>query len=257
MILIETLNTQAPKGHGIVYAFSYKGIIIYVGSTRYTIGHRAGTFGKKYVQKQSSSKFGEFILEHGWENLEVQILEMPKLEDLTKVENSYIEKYDLINNGCNLYHACCDDEDTDEYTMKVDGYKVNVYHADPLRGDVRVGLIHDKTMKLNLIDKNIFKGLYVAQQHGNKEKNNSLAYFDTEGRHLSVLKKLRETWFGEFAEEYNISLDPKLAEDNYDYRRETVLVNRVGRAYKKMRLTEVLIELAKGNKPLFTSKTSK
>lgn len=257
MISIQVLQTQAPKGHGIVYAFSYKGIIIYVGSTKYTIEKRAGTFGKNYVQRKLSANFGEFILLHGWENLEVQILEMPKLTELTKVENSYIDKYDLIANGCNLCHACCDDEDTDEYTTKVDGYKKNVYHADPLRGDVRVGLIHDRMMKLNLIDKDIFKGLYVAQQHGNKEKNNSLAYFDADGRHLSVRKKLRENWFGEFAEEYNISLNSKLAEDIYDYRRETVLVNRVGRSYKKMPLTEVLIELAKGNKPLFTSKTSK
>lgn len=250
MILTEILSTQAPKGHGIVYAFYYKGIIIYVGSTKYTIGYRAGIFGKKYVQKKSSSKFGEFILEHGWENLEVQILEMPKLEELTSVENSYIEKYDLINNGCNLYHACCDDEDTDEYTTKVDGYKVNVYHPDPLRGDVRVGLIHDRTLKLNLQDKDIFTGKYVAPTHGNKEDKNYLAFYDENNVHRSVKNYLREHWFKSLASKYNISQNSALAEDTYDYRREVLMVNVVGRSYKKITLSEALAQLAEGKLPL-------
>lgn len=239
----KILNEKAPKGYGIVYAYIFRNLIVYVGSTKYTMAHRAGTYGKKYVYNKYTSKFGEFILQHGWENLEARILAMPKLADLTKVENEFIDKYDLINNGCNLCHACGDEEDTDEYTTKVNGYKQNVYHDDPLRGDTRIGLIHDGTMKLNLVDRDLFASYYISPCRGNKETNNALAFFDNTGKHKTVHKALRELWFGKYAPEYNFSLDPKRKEDDYDFRREVVLVNKVGRSYKKMSFVEALAEI--------------
>lgn len=249
MISDSILNFKAPNGCGIVYGYYYKAILIYIGSTKYTIGKRAGVNGKKYVYSNISSKFGEFILLHGWENLEVRVLAMPKLSELTKVENELIDQYDLINKGCNIYHACADDEDTDEYTTKIDGYKANVYHDDPLRGDTRVGLIHDQTMKLNLTDKNIFKAYYIAQQHGNKLEKNSLAFFDENDRHVSVKKRLRKVWFGALADIYNISQNPKVAEDIYDFRREVLFANPCGRVDMKRPLVDVLKDLDNGKDP--------
>ena len=243
MIDEKVLNEKAPKGCGIVYAYKYNGRIVYVGSTKYTPAHRAGVNGKKYVYNKYSSKFGEFILLHGWENLELEIIATPKLSELTKVENEFIDQYDLINNGCNLYHACGDDEDNDGFTEIKNGYKANVYNDDPLRGDVRIGLIHGKVMKLNLIDRDLFRDYYISQCRGNKETNNALAFFDDTGKHKTVHKALRELWFGKYASEYNFSLDPKHKEDDYDFRREVVLVNKVGRSYKKMSFVEALAEI--------------
>lgn len=254
MISTTVLNTEASRGHGIIYGFSYKGNLVYVGSTKNTIADRAGLYGKKYIYKDATSKFGEFILLHGWENLEVEILATPILSQLTKVEDEFIEKYDLIKNGCNKYRACDDDEDEAMYTKKVNGNKINIHHIDNLRGDVRIGLIHDQTLKLNLQDKEVFKPFYVSPCRGNSLEKNNLSYYDKDDNHTTVQKTLRQYWLKDLAKEYNISRDLKLAEDIYDYRREVILVNRVGRSYKKMPLTQFLKEIAQGKKPLYKIK---
>ena len=242
MVNNEILNKVAPKGYGIVYGYYFYNILIYVGSTKTTIGKRAKTNGKGYVYSKYACKFGEFILLHGWENLEVRILAMPLLSELTKVEDEYIDKFDLINNGCNLYHACIDDDDTDEYTTKINGYKTNVYHDDNLRGDTRVGLIHDQTLKLNLDDKKVFEGYYISPCHGNSLVKNNLSYFDQNNKHTTVQKTLREYWLKDLSDKYNISLDKTKAEDIYDYRKEVILVNPVGRSYKKEPLIKFMAE---------------
>ena len=255
MISETVLNTPAPRGCGIVYGYYYNGVLVYVGSTRTTIGKRAKENGRGYVYSKCACKFGNFILLHGWENLDVKDLATPLLSELTKVEDELIDANDLINNGCNIYHACVDDDDTNEYTETINGYKANVYHYDYLRGDVRVGLIHDQMLKLNFVDKDIFKGYYVAQQHGNKLEGNSLGFFDETGSLRGVSVVLREKWFGDFAKVYNIS-QGKLAEDIYDYRREVLWANPCGRAYKKRPLTDVLKDLELGINP-FPSKRKK
>ena len=242
------LNTRAPKGFGIVYGYYYKGDLVYVGSTKNTIGKRAGVNGKGYVYSKCASDFGLFIMLHGWENMEARILAMPAIPELLKKEDELIDANDLIANGYNKYHACLDEDEGDEYTMKVNGHKANVYHDDPLRGDTRIGLIHDQTMKLNLCDKAAFEGYYVAQQHGSKLKNNSLAYYDDDGRHVSVIKKIRELWFGDKAGKYNISQGPK-AEDIYDFRREATYANPVGRIDLRRPTLAVLADLAVGRDP--------
>lgn len=257
MILDTTLNMIAPKGFGIVYGYYFKDILVYVGSTKNTIGKRAGVNGKGYIYSKYACKFGEFILLHGWENLEVRVLAMPLLADLTKVEDKFIDKFDLINNGCNICHACIDEEDTDEYTTKINGRKVNVYHDDNLRGDTRVGLIHDQTMKLNLIDKNILINYYVSQTHGNslEKHKNTLAFFDENGTHRSVIKALRAHFFGVLASKYNIS-QGSLAEDIYDFRREVLWANPCGRIDMKRPLVAVLRDLQAGIDPFpFKRKT--
>lgn len=242
MVSSEILNKTAPQGCGIVYGYFYKNILVYIGSTKYTIGKRAGINGKKYVYFKSSAEFGEFILLHGWENFEVKVLATPKLAELTKVENELIDQYDLINNGCNTYHACADEEDENEFTTTIDGYKANVKHEDKLRGDVRIGTIHDRTLKLNLVDQDIFNAFYIAPSHGNKEKNNPLTFFDLDNSHTTVKKYLRKSWLKELAEDYNISIDLSKAEDYDDYRREVIVVNKVGRSYKKEPLIKFMRE---------------
>ena len=242
MISDSILNFKAPNGCGIVYGYYYLGILVYIGSTKYTIGKRAGINGKKYVYSNISSKFGEFILLHGWENLEVKILATPKLSELTKVENELIDQYDLINKGCNLYHACADDEDADEFTEKVNGYKANVYHDDVLRGDTRIGLIHEQTMKLNLKDKDIFKGVYIAPCYGNSMEKNTLGYYDENNTHTTVKKTLKYQWLGQLGDDYTISQVFTKAEDIYDFRREVMLVNKKGRSYKKWPLPQFMAE---------------
>lgn len=234
------LNYKAPQGCGIVYGYYYKDELVYVGSTRRTIGERAGKNGKGYVGRKSSAKFGEFILLHGWENLGAKILATPKLSELTKVEDSLIDKHNLIEEGYNRYHACTDDEDEDEFTTFVDGRKANVKHKDKLRGDVRIGMIHDRTVKLNIVDGELLDGFYVSPSRGNKDEGNPPAFVNEDGIHTTVKKYLRHIWLRNLANDYNISIDLPKAEDLDDYRREVVVVNKVGRSDKKIPLIEFM-----------------
>jgi predicted GIY-YIG superfamily endonuclease len=86
---------------GYIYSYEYNGKH-YIGSTKDLTKRKQE---HKMCEKAGDTKFNKTIKKHGFDKFEYQVLETLRynnIKELWKLEDSYIEKYDSINNGYNI-----------------------------------------------------------------------------------------------------------------------------------------------------------